>query len=119
MLYKTADDGAWSTYHSADNWHLLPVAPPDREMHYGVKSSDNKEVETSGNFTLGKNELVYRINIRNTSDKALTIGSLSLPLYYNRLAGENPKQIFEERVLKHHFISGRLVYPPITPNCSK
>ena len=68
--------------------------------------SDGKVLKLSESFDLTKEGLEWAITVENTGRSSVTVGDLAIPLYYNSGGGENPKEIFEERVVKHHFISG-------------
>lgn len=57
-------------------------------------------------FSLEKDALTWNIQLTNTSDNAIRVEDLAIPLSYNAGGGENPIEIFEQRVVKHHFISG-------------
>jgi Family of unknown function (DUF5695) len=65
-----------------------------------------KPLRLSEAFHLEGKRLVWTITLRNTGTQLLTIEDLALPLAYNSGGGENPAEIFEQRVVKHHFISG-------------
>lgn len=71
-----------------------------------VIQPQNAFVKTNSSFTLEGPKLVWTITLQNTGTTTLTIEDLALPLPYNSGGGENPAEIFEERVVKHHFISG-------------
>ncbi|WP_295122523.1 DUF5695 domain-containing protein [uncultured Chitinophaga sp.] len=57
-------------------------------------------------FDLRNNTLYWNIRIKNNGKGLLIIDDLFLDLPYNSQGGENPKEIFEQQVIKHHFISG-------------
>ncbi|HEY4108509.1 DUF5695 domain-containing protein, partial [Puia sp.] len=57
-------------------------------------------------FNLKGEKLFWTITLANEAKVPLTIEDLALPLAYNSGGGENPTEIFEQRVIKHHFISG-------------
>jgi len=63
-------------------------------------------LQLNSTFRLDGPRLIWTITLTNTSNGPLTIEDLSLPLPYNSGGGENPTEIFEQRVIKHHFISG-------------
>jgi hypothetical protein len=66
----------------------------------------NKPLQLSQTFSLQKDALVWNIQLTNSSSNAIRIEDLAVPLAYNAGGGENPVEIFEQRVVKHHFISG-------------
>ena len=57
-------------------------------------------------FQLNGDALTWTIRLHNNSTAPLSVEDLALPLLYNNQGGENPRDIFEQRVIKHHFISG-------------
>lgn len=106
LKYRADRATSWNILHSKDELKLKSGDLAKGSINYDAKKASAIDVKVSSNFTLGDNALVYKLTIKNISDHKLHIGSISLPLNYNSLSGENPKQIFEERVIKHHFISG-------------
>ncbi|OKS87262.1 DUF5695 domain-containing protein [Mucilaginibacter polytrichastri] len=103
LKYKTGKQDAWSVVNTANLLHLQNSSA--RGVAYNA-ADNNADIKLSNSFTLSGDAIIYQLNITNLSNAKLQVGSLSLPLNYNNLSGENPKQIFEERVMKHHFISG-------------
>lgn len=69
-------------------------------------SSRTKPLGLSQIFSLQGNSLEWTITLDNHTANTIRIEDLALPFSYNSGGGENPKEIFEERVVKHHFISG-------------
>ena len=69
-------------------------------------SSHNEALRLSQSFSLQGDALTWIIKLDNTTAGTIRIEDLALPFSYNSGGGENPKEIFEERVVKHHFISG-------------
>lgn len=70
--------------------HPLPAAP----------------LQVTDSFDLKGPRLAWTINLSNTGSQPLRIEDLAIPLPYNSGGGEDPKEIFEQHVVKHHFISG-------------
>jgi hypothetical protein len=66
----------------------------------------NKSLGLQQTFSLEKNALVWNLQLTNLSGSPLRMEDLVIPLAYNAGGGENPLEIFERRVVKHHFISG-------------
>jgi len=66
----------------------------------------NEGLQLAQNFVLENNALIWQIKLSNTTNGAIRIEDLAIPLLYNNGGGENPVEIFEKRVVKHHFISG-------------
>jgi hypothetical protein len=57
-------------------------------------------------FELTQGALDWNIKLGNRTAAPLAVEDLAVPLFYNNQGGENAKEIFEGRVIKHHFISG-------------
>lgn len=70
----------------------------------------NSPLQITETYNLEGDSLTWRINLENTGSSMLNIGDLAVPLFYNNQGGENGKEIFEQRVIKHHFISGNNSY---------
>ena len=69
-------------------------------------TTSNKPLQISQTFSLDKEDLVWTIKLQNQSNQTIRVEDLAIPLAYNSGGGENPQEIFERRVVKHHFISG-------------
>jgi hypothetical protein len=69
-----------------------------------TKKSD--ALELIQHFDLKNEVLTWQIELNNTTNNTIRIEDLSIPIFYNNGGGENPTVIFEQRVIKHHFISG-------------
>ncbi len=67
---------------------------------------EKSDLRLDENFKLDGDRLSWTITLHNSSDKPVVVEDLALPLAYNSGGGENPTEIFEQRVVKHHFISG-------------
>jgi hypothetical protein len=81
------NNGKQLAFFPADKKHARPLA---------LKES----------WDLKDKSLTWRFSIENTINQQLVVGDIAIPLFYNNQSGENSKEIFEERVIKHHFISG-------------
>ena len=57
-------------------------------------------------FSLKADVITWNIKLENTTATTIRIEDLVIPFAYNNGGGENPTEIFEQRVIKHHFISG-------------
>jgi hypothetical protein len=66
----------------------------------------SKPLRVEGSFRLEKNALLWTITLTNTLNTPLIIEDLALPIAYNSGGGEDPHEIFEQHVVKHHFIAG-------------
>ncbi len=69
-----------------------------------LKSTNS--LQLSQVFTLHPDVLTWQITMANITATNIRIEDLAIPLMYNNGGGENPTVIFEQRVVKHHFISG-------------
>jgi len=84
----------------------MPVHGGDETPGSGNGTVQVKAIAISEAFELKNDGLEWTITLDNTSSHPVIIEDLALPLFYNSGGGENPREIFEERVVKHHFISG-------------
>ena len=82
-------------------------------LHDGkiVSSWSSDSIERRGlrlfqTFSMQNDAIIWNITLDNASANILRIEDLAIPLIYNSGASENPIEIFEQRVIKHHFISG-------------
>ncbi len=57
-------------------------------------------------FKLLADSLVWTFEVKNTGKELIHIEDWSIPFFFNSRGGENPVEIFEQRVLKHSFIAG-------------
>ena len=73
---------------------------------WAPETPEKKALHITQSFALDKNALTWQINLQNTSANMIRVEDLLVPLTYNSGGGENPIEIFEQRVIKHHFISG-------------
>ncbi len=89
-----AADG--STEFSAEGKPLNKWSAPVKKAGLQINQS----------FQLKGNALTWTISLLNQDASPVTVEDLALPVFYNNQGGENPKDIFEQRVIKHHFISG-------------
>ncbi|RYE12255.1 MAG: hypothetical protein EOP45_23165 [Sphingobacteriaceae bacterium] len=69
-----------------------------------AKAGSTNALQLAQSFSLQDDALTWSITLENTTPNPIRIEDLSIPLLYNSGGGENPKEIFEERVVKHHFI---------------
>lgn len=73
---------------------------------WSPESKASGPLQITQNFTLDNEAINWQIKLTNTGANAVRVEELALPLAYNNGGGENPIEIFEQRVVKHHFISG-------------
>lgn len=57
-------------------------------------------------FNLLADSLVWKFEVKNTGKDPIYIEDWTIPFFFNSRGGENPVEIFEQRVLKHSFIAG-------------
>lgn len=107
LQYKLSGGTAWQSLHS-QQW--LSPQSVSGQLLKAYQSPAGQPLQAKTSFALVNGQLQYRLSIKNTSSEAIEIGALGFEVPYNQLTGENPKQIFEERVIKHHFISGHGSY---------
>jgi len=77
-----------------------------RTFSQSTKNPSAKPLQLSQTFNTSGDKLTWTFTLDNSSRQPLTIEDLALPLAYNNGGGENPIEIFEQKVIKHHFISG-------------
>ncbi len=65
-----------------------------------------QDLHINQSFDLQPHSLTWTINIVNSSHQTITVEDLALPMFYNNGEIENPKEIFEQRVIQHQFVSG-------------
>ena len=100
--YRTAD-GIDSVSSAAGGTAFLQNG---RQVNTWRAAANKAPLLIEQSFQLGADALTWTISLSNKSTEALTVEDLVLPLFYNNQGGENSKDIFEQRVIKHHFISG-------------
>lgn len=110
---------------SADNWQKEYTANSGAErkvtlnnnsvvVTYTPSNSDDtensvKNLKVTETYSLtANNELAWRINVKNVSNQALTIGDFGLPLPFNMYWGT--KQRYEDSVLLHSFVGQNASY---------
>lgn len=62
-------------------------------------------LQLSQTFSLQNNALTWNFQLTNNTANTIRVEDLVVPLAYNAGGGENPIEIFEQKVVKHHFIS--------------
>lgn len=106
LRYKVKDQPLDSLKTSdAKRISTVTQSGADWQVEYANEENDTP-VRLTEQYELRKNALIWKIKLDNTTAEPISIEDLVLPLSYNNQGGENPKEIFEERVIKHHFISG-------------
>jgi hypothetical protein len=107
LQYKQGKNEQWQTLHS-QQW-LSPSAPLKNELKR-YTSNQQHPLEAFTTFNLKGGQIEYQLTLRNSGTSPIDVGSLGFEIPYNQLTGENPQQIFEERVMKHHFVAGHGSY---------
>ncbi len=69
-------------------------------------SISKKALQIAQSFSLEGDAVLWQLQLSNTGNTTIRVEDLVIPLSYNAGGGENPLEIFEQRVVKHHFISG-------------
>ena len=99
-------DGNLDSLRIADSGFLTFADPAEKgEIAYTAQSK-SKVLRLDQTYSLEDEGLVWELEVHNLSEKPVTIEDLAIPIHYNNQGGENPQEIFEQRVIKHHFISG-------------
>lgn len=105
--------GSVQVRYKAAHWDSITSVPSltfnrnGKPVNGYMKDGDNsKPIVADESWSLTDNDLIWKVSVRNLTSEPVVIGDLALPIFYNNQSGENSKEIFEERVIKHHFISG-------------
>ena len=75
----------------------------DDSIHLSFSSKNMKVCQS---FQLTDKEIKWGIEIANINDRAITIGDLELPLFFNTAYQKNWRETYLQRVVKHSFIAG-------------
>lgn len=80
----------------------------DHQDRQTLRNEKNKKgpLQLTQQFLLKGDSLVWSFEVRNTGVENLVIEDWAIPFFFNSRGGENPQQIFEQRVSKHSFIAG-------------
>ncbi len=76
------------------------------EALYEIRPAGGPAFSLRVRFRLQGESLAWELELQNLGDRPLEIGDIALPLAMNSGYGENAREIFEQKVIKHHFISG-------------
>ena len=92
----------------SDEWQTLPTAAINgnqagSEISY---SHGDSPLELTQTFKFDGNVLDWNIDVENTASAEIEIGDLAIVFPWNRPAGEDAKQVFEQGFTKHQFIEG-------------
>jgi len=98
-------DQQWDSLKTSTAERVAGLTKDDNHMQY-VTGSNTSPLKITEDYVLTDQGLTWKIVLSNSSADPLKVGDLETPIYYNNQGGENGKAIFEERVIKHHFISG-------------
>jgi hypothetical protein len=58
-------------------------------------------------FGFAGEHLRWHVGVRNLTSRAIEIGDIALPLRMNTGSADTPSAIYEQRVIKHHFVGGQ------------
>jgi len=97
-------NGRWDSLKTSVTERKLAIKD-DRQVEY-ITQVAHSALKLTENYTLTENGLIWNIKLDNLSESAVKIGDLEVPISYNNQGGENEKDIFEQRVIKHHSIAG-------------
>ena len=102
IRYRMAD-GTIDSLNSSETGKTTLINEDKQIYDYKAKNVDRK-LQFAQQFVLIGDKLSWNISISNTSAKEITINDFVIPIFYNNQNGEEPKEIFEQQVIKHHFI---------------
>jgi hypothetical protein len=103
IKYKTV---AWDSIHAINEAVVTYTNNGKPVAAFKPAFVSSRPLQVNETWNLDGNKLNWNITIENNSDAQVLVGDLATPFFYNNQSGENSKEIFEERVIKHHFISG-------------
>lgn len=95
----------WDSLKTSVTERKLINTKNTQQVEY-VTQSAQSALRLTEDYTLTPGGLIWTIKLANLSADPLKIGDLEIPLNYNNQGGENEKEIFEQRVIKHHSIAG-------------
>jgi hypothetical protein len=102
VKYKTGDRD-WADISTKDR--KLESDPENGFLVYTDRDSGSP-LKMVQRFKTGDDSLDWTIEIETTTNAAVQIGDLAIPIPWRFPAGESPDTIFEKSFTKHHFISG-------------
>ncbi len=76
------------------------------EATYTIRADGQPALTLTSGFLVVEGALRWRIDLRNDSPRAIEIGDLALPLHMNTRGGDTPEAIYEQTLVKHHFVGG-------------
>lgn len=79
---------------------------PRYEATWQVAADGRPALSLVSRFDETPQGLDWTIEVRNVSDRPIEVGDLAMPLPMNTRGGDTPAAIFEQTVVKHHFIGG-------------
>jgi hypothetical protein len=77
-----------------------------KEVNKWKSFNDKNDLQINQSFEVNKDAITWTISLLNNSGKDISVEDLAIPFFYNDAEIENSKQIFEERVIEHQFLSG-------------
>ena len=98
-------NGRWDSLKTSVTERKLAIQKKDRQVEY-ITQAAHSALKLTEDYTLTDNGLIWNIKLDNLSADAVKIGDLEVPICYNNQGGENEKDIFEQRVIKHHSVAG-------------
>ncbi len=104
LRYQFAD-GSIDSLNSAESGTTTLTNQGKQVYAYKAKKADAK-LQFAQRFVLRDDVLSWNIEVTNSSGKEVTINDFVIPIFYNNQNGEQPKEIFEQQVIKHHYIEG-------------
>src|SRR5688500_13578002 len=96
---------SWDSIHNFPESDRTFILNGKQQAYFAAVKKQERPLVLKETWELKDQSLNWTFSIENAANKQLTIGDIAIPLFYNNQSGENSKEIFEERVIKHHFIS--------------
>ncbi len=107
LLRYSYADGSLDSLKTSLQKRFLTVLKKGEEnqVRYAV-NNDTSGIKLVETYTLTEEALTWDINLKNSTNRPISVEDMIVPFFYNNQGGENSEEIFEEQVIKHHFISG-------------
>lgn len=77
------------------------------DAEYTVTADDVPALAIRTRFGFAGEQLRWQVGVRNLTSRSIEIGDIALPLRMNTGSADTPSAIYEQRVIKHHFVGGQ------------
>lgn len=104
VVIRYLSDGKWDSVKTSSAARSM-VTTANNQIQYAT-GNDQSALRLTEGYTLKADGLIWTIRLENRTAQPIRVGDLEIPIFYNNQGGEDPEQIFEQRVIKHHVIAG-------------